>query len=300
MYTCFVSAPAGVNLTRIKKILLERDIEIIHPAEAQTLGESISEKISKKISRSDIFLAVFDHKLENSNTFFELGLAVGYKKEIIILTPPNFYLPPDLSGFLTLRVTQGNLDALGFSLDQMLKATLKKPKKRGRKTYKDHRKRSRPISNKMSELRDELNGLDHRTAENTLVRFVEDLLKECGISVIKQSASHETGADFAIWSDGLEHILGNPILIQIKRTIKTDSQAVKITDQILNFICNSNSKSAIVLYLAGPPSDQVQRLTKKFNILFFRLEDIVDQLQNNNFVDIIRNRRNLIAHGGID
>lgn len=300
MLTCFVSAPAGVNLSRIKQILLERDIEFVLPSEVLAHGQTISEKINKLISRSDIFMAVFDDVHDSGNILFELGLAVGLKKQIIILTPPSLSLPSDLSGFLVLRVTQDNLDALGFSLDQMLAAIRKKSKKRVTKKYDDLKITKKPISNKIYDLKDKLNDLDPRVAGYTLERFVADLLRESGISVIQQSEKPDTGADFAIWSDELAAILGNPILIEIKRAIRDRAQALQVTNQLTRYIEKSNSKSAIVLYLEGLPSDRIQNFTHEFNILFFQLGDIVEQLQNDTFADIIRIRRNIIAHGGVE
>jgi len=247
-----------------------------------------------------MFMAVFDDVHDSRNILFELGLAVGLKKQIIILIPPKLSLPSDLSGFLVLRVTQDNLDALGFSLDQMLAATQKKSKKRVIQRYDDLKITKKAISNKIYDLKNKLNNLDPRVAGYTLERFVGDLLKESGISVIQQSEKPDTGADFAIWSDELAAILGNPILIEIKRTIRDRSQALQVTDQLNRYIEKSNSKSAIVFYLEGLPSDQIQYFTQKFNILFFQLGDVVDQLQNNTFADIIRIRRNKIAHGGVE
>lgn len=298
MRTCFVSAPAGVNLSRIKKILLERDLELILPSEVLSYGQSISEKINKLIAQSDIFIAVFDDSLEIGNTLFELGLAVGHKKQIVILTSPSFSLPSDISGFLVLRVTQDNLDALGFSLDQLLTATRKKPKKGVTRSRKGLRETCKPISNKIHELKNRLNDLDPRVPEYELENFVADLLKEIGISVIKQSNRPDMGVAFAIWSDELEAILGNPILIEIKRNIRDRAQALKVTNQLLSYIEKSNSKYAIVFYLEGLSSNRVQELTNRFNILFIRLGDIVEQLQNESFAEIIRVRRNIIAHGG--
>ena len=52
-----------------------------------------------------------------------------------------------------------------------------------------------------------------------------------------------------------------------------------------------------MFYLEGLPSNRVQELTNQFNILFIRLGDIVEQLQNESFAEIIRVRRNIIAHG---
>ena len=299
MLTCFVSAPAGVNLSQIKQILNEREIEFVLPSEVLTHGQTISEKINKLIFMSDIFMAVFDDVHDSRNILFELGLAVGLKKQIIILTPPSLSLPSDLSGFLVLRVTQDNLDALGFSLDQMLAATRKKSKKRGAQRYDDLKNTKKVISNNIYELKNKLNDLNPRGAGDTLERFVGDLLKESGISVIQQSEKPDTGADFAIWSDELAAILGNPILIEIKRTIRDRAQALKVTDQLNRYIEKSNSKSAIVLYLEGLPSDQIQNFIQNFNILYFQIGDVVEQLQKNTFADIIKIRRNIIAHGRV-
>jgi hypothetical protein len=82
--------------------------------------------------------------------------------------------------------------------------------------------------------------------------------------------------------------------------IRNQAQALQVTDQLTRYIEKSNSKSAIVLYLEGLPSNQIQNFTNKFNILFFQLGDIVEQLQDNTFADIIRIRRNIIAHGGVE
>ena len=129
MFTCFVSAPAGVNLARIKKLLLEKGLEFIHPSEVLSYSQTISEKINKLISQSDIFIAVFEDKFESGNTLFELGIAVARKKQIIILPSPTFSLPSDLTGFLTLKISQDNFDALDFAIDQLLAATRKKKRK---------------------------------------------------------------------------------------------------------------------------------------------------------------------------
>jgi predicted nucleotide-binding protein len=315
--TCFVSSPAGVDLTTIRQILLERDIEFLLPSEVPTHGLSISEKIIKLISRSDIFVAIFDEVHGSGNILFELGLAVGLKKQIIILAPPIFSLPSDLSEFLILRVTQDNLDAFGFSIDQMLVATRKKLKKIVSKKHDDliiniyddliinnksisNKNDDLIISNKIYELEKELTNLIYKETDYSLEKFVADLLKVSGISIIQQSEKPSSGADFAIWSDELGAVLGNPILIEIKRTLKNRDQAIHVTNELNRYIEKSNSKSAIVLYLEGLPSDRIQKFVDQYNILFFRIGDIVKHLRTNTFTDTIKIRRNIIAHGRIE
>lgn len=298
MFTCFVSAPAGVNLARIKKVLLEKGLEFIHPSEILSYGQSISEKINKLISQSDIFIAVFEDKFESGNTLFELGIAVARKKQIIILTSPSFPLPSDLTGFLTLKISQDNFDALDFAIDQLLTATSKKKRKKETRSFKGFREVGKPGGNKISELKHRLDNLDPGIAGDELENFVSDLLKESGISVIQQSKMPDVGADIAIWSDDLGAILGNPILIEIKRSIRDRSQALQVTNQLLSYLQKTNSRFAIVLYLEGLPSSSIQEFSKQFNVLFFQLGDFVEQLDKKSFADTIRIRRNVIAHGG--
>ena len=295
MLSCFISAPAGVNLLKIKRILNEKGLEFIHPSEIPFSGQSISEKISKLISQADLFIAVFDNELPNGNIFFELGLAVAQKKQIIILAPSKFKLPSDLAGFLYLKIDADNIEALGFTVDQLLAAPIKRTKKR---QVKKPPRVSKPVGFGVIELRNRLKSLDSRIAGYELENFVGDILKESGISIIKQSNRPDFGADFAIWSDDLSSILGNPILIEIKRSIKSASQVKKVTDQLLRYMNKSNSRSALVLYLEGLPSSEAQTTAHLFNIIFFQLEEFIEQLQENSFADIVRTRRNIIAHGG--
>lgn len=294
MLTCFISAPAGVNLVKIKSILKEKGLEFVHPSEIPSAGQSISEKISKLISQADLFIAVFDNELSNDNIFFELGLAVAQKKQIIILAPSNFELPSDLAGFLYLKIDADNIEALGFTVDQLLAAPFKRTKKR-QVTKPLHI--SKPIKFGIIELRNKLKSIDSRIAGYELENFVGDILKESGISIIKQSDRPDFGADFAIWSDDLSGILGNPILIEIKKSIKSASQVKKVTNQLLRYMDKSNSRSALVLYLEGLSSYEAQSTARLFNIIFFKLDEFIEQLQDKSFADTVRKRRNIIAHG---
>jgi CAP12/Pycsar effector protein, TIR domain/Restriction endonuclease len=294
MLTCFISAPAGVNLIKIKSILNEKGLEFINPSDFLSSGQSISERISELISQADLFIAVLDNELPNGNIYFELGLAVAQKKQIIILAPSNFELPSDLVGFLYLKIDSDNIEALGFTVDQLLAAPFKKRKKR---LIKKPSQISKPGGYGIMKLRDRLKSLNHRIADHELENFVGDILKESGISIMKQSNKPHFGADFAIWSDDLSAILGNPILIEVKKSIRSASQVRTVANQLLNYMNKSNSRSALVLYLEGLPSSEAQSAAHIFNIIFFRLEEFIEQLQDKSFADTVRTRRNIIAHG---
>lgn len=294
MLTCFVSAPAGVNLSRIRQLLLEKGLELLHPSQIAAYGQSISEKVSELISQADLFLAVFDKSYESGNTFFELGLAVAQKKQIIVLSPPNFALPSDLTGFLFLIAGADNIEALGFAIDQLLEAPIIKKKKR--------RSKKSLLLTKLPPLKpihllEKYNLLSPNVTGYKLESFIAEMLEESGISIIKQSERPDYGADLAIWSDELGSILGNPILIEIKKSLKSHKQVKQITNHLTGYLRKTNSRSVLVLYLEGLPSREAQNIAQVFNILFFQIGEFVQQLQDRSFVDVIRTRRNIVAHG---
>ena len=295
LLTCFISAPAGVNLSKIRQLLFEKGLELLHPSEIATYGQSISEKISELISQADLFLAVFDKSYESGNTFFELGIAASQRKQIIILSPPNFELPSDLTGFLFLRAGADNIEALGFAIDQLLEAPNIKKKKR---QLKKSSIRTKPSTVKSIDLLEKFNLLSQGVTGYKLERFVAEMLKESGVSIVRQSERQDYGADFAIWSDDLGTILGNPILINIKKSIRSHDQVKQITNQLTGYLHKTNSRSALVLYLEGIPSREAQNIARVFNIFFFQIGEFVQQIQDRSFVDVIRTRRNIVAHGG--
>ena len=294
LLTCFISAPAGVNLSKIRQLLFEKGLELLHPSEIATYGQSISEKISELISQADLFLAVFDKSYESGNTFFELGIAASQRKQIIILSPPNFELPSDLTGFLFLRAGADNIEALGFAIDQLLEAPIIKKKKR---QLKKSSIRTKPSTVKSIDLLEKFNLLSQGVTGYKLESFVAEMLKESGV-IVRQSERHDYGADFAIWSDDLGTILGNPILINIKKSIRSHDQVKQITNQLTGYLQKTNSRSALVLYLEGIPSREAQNIARVFNIFFFQIGEFVQQIQDRSFVDVIRTRRNIVAHGG--
>lgn len=295
MLTCFISAPVGVNLIKIKSILNKKGLEFIHPSEIPSSGQSISEKISKLISHADLFIAVFDNELPNGNIYFELGLAVAQKKQIIILAPSNFELPSDLAGLLYLKIDADNIEALGFTVDQLLEAPIKKKK------IRPPRKRPvtiRPRSVISSTAIEKIKLIIPDTSEYDLESLVAEILKESGISIVRQPEKRDYGVDMAIWSDDLGSFLGNPILVEIKRSLKELGQIKKITEKLLTYLDKTNSRSALVLYSEGPPSREVQNIAGVFNIFFFQIGELVQQLQDSSLVDVIRIRRNIVVHGG--
>lgn len=291
---CFISAAAGIDLSRIKKLLCDKGFEYVDISKIDLLGLRISESIFEQIAQSDLFLAIFQKPQKWGNTLFELGIATAKKKQIIILAPPDIILPSDLSGLLLLKADLDNMEPLEFAIDQILKAPLRKTKKRPPRKHLEPTKRH---VLKSTDIIRELDHLGSNVTDYELEVFVLKLLNEIGISIVKHSKMRNYGADLAIWSDELASILGNPIIIEIKNFLKSSNQINKCINHLTEHLRKTNSRSALVLYLEGLPSKEIENITKVFNIFFFQIKELIQHLQNKSFEDIVRIRRNSVTHG---
>ena len=293
MQKCFISAPAGVKLGKIKKVLSENGLDAVHLSEIPGAGLSIVEKVTDAISDAELFIAVLDQSKSNENTLFELGLAYAQNKQILILAPPGVSIPTDISGLLYIQSGVDNVDALRFAIEQLLSA----PKRRKR-PQKSQIISSKPLGHKADNLLTELDEYSEHVSGYELVKIVTKLLEQSGISVIAPSKLESRKVDLAIWVDELEAVLGNPILIEIKERIDSQEQVMKISNQILEYISKSNSRYALLIYHEGLSQRIIQDSIGSFNILCFQLRELIQQLQIRSFGEVVRTTRNIIVHGG--
>ena len=100
-----------------------------------------------------------------------------------------------------------------------------------------------------------ISNINSASSERELSNLVETILLDSNITFNREkriNAHTRLRADFIIWSQELEHILGNPIILEIKnrRFHKDDVQ------QIETYIALSESAIGIVLYFNFTDSDR--------------------------------------------
>jgi len=293
MKKCYISAPHGVPLKNIKSILNGKGIDLINPSEFYQGGFSILEKTSDAIADADLFIAILDKSRSNANTLFELGLAYAKNKMILVLVPSGMSIPSDISELLYIKAGVDNIEAIDFALDQLLSAP-----KTGRRTKKSNILSSQPLGPKANNLLSKINKFGENIPEHELANIVKNMLEASQVSVIAQPKINVKRGDLAIWSEELEPILDNPILIEIKSQIDNKQQLNRISDQIENYLKNNNTRFALLLYLGDLPQNEVQSNIRSPYIISFQLQDLLKKLNNNSFGDVVRTTRNVLAHGG--
>lgn len=101
----------------------------------------------------------------------------------------------------------------------------------------------------------------------------------------------------ALWADELYSWGGNPVLIEIKRRIASEDEVKQILDQVTQYLKNSNSRFALVLYMEGIPVRQYFDVFIERFVDFMTVRDLIERLRKKSFGKVIRDRLNVRYRG---
>lgn len=289
--TCFISAPAGIRLGNMLKILSEKGLrpwlcwEALFPP---------FEDITELIAACDLFIAIIDNVHSNENVYFELGYAVALKKRILIIVAPEIKnLPNDIMKLFYIRAHADDTEAIYFAIEQLLAAPKIKKKKRRKKLDEV---KTRPIGTKADELIRNFELLGDNISEREMEMFVTSALSESGINTMASSCIPDKGIDLSIWVNELEPLISNPILIEFKKYLNNRHQVEYLYNQILNYSQEFGMRLAIIFYKEAP-EDILRSFNYSFpNMIFLKVPEFLKELRHKSIGNFIRELRNKIIH----
>src|SRR4051812_11864347 len=208
--TGLIAAPLGTDLTYLRQALEERGVETFR-LDSMEPGQSVFDLVRGAIARADYVIAVIGEGRARENVLFELGIAKGMGREVLVFVPGGEQIPLTLSGMTYLRTDPGNRDAVEFALDQLLSAPGIKPDmvlEGGKKTH--------PIGELADRLVLQITHPDNEhPLESDLIDIIAQAIRESGVSAIAtENQMGDRRPDLAVWSDDLEPWIGNPLVIE--------------------------------------------------------------------------------------
>jgi hypothetical protein len=307
---CYLSVPVEYDVAALSRALEEQNIKPIVPTDIPfSVGSSV-DHVTAAIRACDLFLAVLD-ETSNPSRYFEIGIAYSLQKRMLIVLPYSgaSEFPFSFSELPVIRIAPDNYEEIAASLAQIHKH-IKRSYRRASYSLKP----SRPVRGTQYEnLLHEVAQLEERSRrkdpyttpalERDIAKIVSSAIKLSGVSVVSEPRL-ETPAlgrkthhpDLAIWSDELHSTVGNPFLIEVKRTLKSPKDVRAIVDQIAGYIGENKTSWVLLLYLEGPEAlDDLSSVPP--NILTLKIESFVRMLRDKSFADIVRNLRNQKVHG---
>lgn len=107
----------------------------------------------------------------------------------------------------------------------------------------------------------------------------------------------DPGFDLGVWSDDLEAIGGNPLLVEVKRSLMPGA-----VEQVLHGLADHPSaRLGLVVYLEPPPGDQLPSREEldqaRFPVLVISFQQLLRRMASASFAEVVRDMRNRSAHG---
>ena len=118
--SAFISAPLSVDTAPLVRAVENRGLEAIRLSELGA-GLSVSDLLWQSLGRADYVIAVIG-ETPNASVWYELGMASGMGKPVLLLTSRHGAMPIAASGLTYLTADADNQKAIEFGLEQLLSA----------------------------------------------------------------------------------------------------------------------------------------------------------------------------------
>lgn len=294
---CFLSASYDTDLSSIKSVLAENEIDIFDLYDF-SIGSSIQQILKRKLRQADF--AVFVVTKDSKNVLYELGVCEGIGKQSLIIIDKDANLPFYLDNKLSLTANLNDRDFLKMTLlgfiDEM-KSKRRTAKKRRSEDSKEIEIYNSDIKAVLSSLLEQTKDIRENGQGRELEYIVEVIFKTIHLKYAENSRGPDMGIDFALWSNKLGRILGNPIIVEVKFGRLGLDTFKKAETQIQRNAEKSEAKVALLLYL--------DRTGKRFKlspslsplIIAYDIEDFITDILKSSFENVILTSRNKIAHG---
>lgn len=308
MRTCYLAAPANINLSTIEELLAERRMQLILSADLSSTASTFLEGLINAISSADLFIAVLSPEQSNDQIYIELGIAIAKERRILILAPPGVSPTLDIAEIPTIRTDATNSSAISFMLDQVLEAPLRKYRTQLPSSVPQ---KSQPIGDLADELLKEIDAPDKHITEDEIIYLLMLALRKSIPSPVTRSPLLEDSnslypwgyskqamhPDLMIWSDELGPWIGNPLIIEVKRVLKGQKDCTETVEQVLNYLRLSQIRSVIIVYASKAASiDNLSSMSPP-NIFFLDIHELLNAMRTKSFARVMIDLRNRRVHG---
>lgn len=296
--TCFLSVHLGYPVNDLAQELSKEGYRLIIPDDIPSHSGSFFNHVSSLVRSCDLFLAILNPDEPNSSRYLEVGLAIGFGKKTLIIAPfGTGDLLAELSEIPVIRLEPNNYPEIVKSLRQVDEYG----KRPSRGKYYNFNP-SKPLGRRVDQLRGRLEKLQRPTSardtkiEKELADIVSSAIKMSGVVASSEAVSRTSRPDLVLWSDELQPVVGNPLLIEIKSQINSESDFQTVSKQLTTYMEHTQSRWTLLLYLDSKLSRK--DLSRKYpNIIPLSIEEFLSRLESTSFGSIVRDLRNKQVHG---
>lgn len=287
---CLVTAPAQLQLGELIDHLNSQGWHAYAFTDVAPLGGKLTDAIQQAIDSADVVLALFPKDLPSLSVAFEVGMAVALAKPVVVVVPSGAISMVGLEAALVVQADLDNYEAISYSLSRIAGRT-RSPSPSRSVVALDH-----PLGPSGPELLARAMRIVESETERNPVDLERDVV-ELLIQAIEGSgaaavvaAGKDRGYDIGVWSDDLDALGGNPLLVEVKKTLRADG----VRQSLYALHQSPTARMALIVYLTRPPQP-IPGLN--FPVLAISLVDLIRQMQSKSFAGVVRDLRNKSVHG---
>lgn len=231
------------------------------------------------LDRSDFVTCILPLK-PPANLIFELGIAIGLSKPLLLFAEDPLNVPVDLASSRALNSDLISTDGLNAFLEAFLRTIPPSPAKR--RSYP--RTKSPPTSSFWLEIRSELSlvqSLPSGTIESKMEPLIKRAFQRAGFNVTA-SPGRDFGADFALASPALNKTFGLPVLVEVKNNSQLALQQSEV-DKLWELVRNKRGGAGLIVTYKDPKTHPRMRLPGPIAII--SVGELLGWLEAGSFAD---------------
>lgn len=290
--TCFISAPAGADTSVLRTALDELSIRWFDVVSTRP-GHSLRDTLELAIARSDFVCAVIPANCELQNTFFELGIALGKGRPLLLFVEKGVILPSTIQELQYALVESWAPEAIKLHLRAFLEharliPSSTRPRLKGLKKI-DSRQALRELKSFEADA-----GVNYRGT--AFENFVSNLFAKSG-AIVSLHPPDDRGTDLALWIDELEPVISNPLLVETKWGQINIGNLMAAETQLRSYLGKAPARVGLVVYYDILKRSYPPVVAEWPLVIRLSIEELIQLLAEGQFVSRIREWRNQVAHG---
>jgi len=283
----YISSQPGSNISSLILVFQRLGYGVLNSIQNVTVGETFQGQVNDYIQSADLVCAVF-HRSESSNVFFDIGLARGYNKPTIIISP-NLNFTAQIPGTFFINTDVNDTKALEFQISTFLENKFLDD------TKQEYQINTSSTRNILWAEKEKRQNFDSKLEK----KFWSYLTNSREFSVPKFEPREMTSSryipDFAVWPNEKHLGVRGPLFIEIKGFKQTKSGLKNSTKRLIELLNHSHGGAAILLVQDPKISDiTVEHL---FPLVFSSSIEHAEKLINKNqLMKQLALKRNQFAH----
>ncbi len=245
---------------------------------------STLDTIESAIAQADFLCVVFAANSNNSNVFFEAGIARGRHCPLLIFIEPGVDIPSEFKNLVYARTSLQNSEALNFHLDAFLQHGDAKPI---RQTSHLPSKLNQPDSAWAFQALASIETLPKGDRPLEFERLIARIFKESGAVVSQTPPGSDRGIDMAIWIDELPSNFGNPLLVQTKYGQLSQQQLAQAESQLRTYINKVHAKAGLLIHWHPEGKEFTPAISDLPLVIRISISTLIDSLCQGQFMQLL-------------